>query len=612
MTRFADGGLSSRMRIFKLSDPASDRLKSGSLNLAILAGFFVFSWSALSMALVPLEKPAMADLSLPKITTQVSPDLQIHASGERIAETLAHYSAALQFEKSGKMREALTQFLAVLEVDPANPELAAHTAELAYHYQGRKEAVALLDKAIATRPDEPAAYLNLVCFLNTYISEEPFEANRAKQVLADVVKRFPKRADVCAFASLSFLSQNMRSEAIAVMDQAAKQEVKESAYWLELGRAAQEIWPLAQIEKKADHTSRVNAYFEKALSHAATGKKGETTRIEVAQYYLLTNQLDAARALCELVATQTGNLQARKILFRLYEAAEEKDKALSTLEKIVRDAPTDVEQQHLLVTAYESREMYAKAVPHLEATIQIGGGDAGDYQALGELLLRSQLYDKLIQLSERCVKLYPDNPVFHLHAALAQRSLLRWEKAIQSFERAAEQAESTQAELVNHRFFFQYGLTLERGGRHDEAAKMFEKSITLTPKEELEDAANTLNYLGYMWLDLERNLDKAGELIRKANELQPEKSAYVDSLGWWHFKKGDYPNALKELQRAFALLKNPEPDDAEIIEHIAQVYLKMDDQPKAREFFEKASALQPTDPKLLKRIEDGLKRLPKP
>ena len=554
----------------------------------------------------------MADLSLPKFATQVPEDLQIRASATRIAEALAHYSTALQFEKSGKMREALTHFLAVLEVDPANPELAAHTAELAYHYQGRKEAVTLLDKAVTARPDAPEAYLNLVRFLTTYTSEEPFEANRARQILADTVKRFPGRADVCSFACLSYLSQNMRAEAIAVIEQASKQDIKEPAFWLELGRAAQQIWPLAQIEMKEDHTRRVNAFFEKALSHAETGKKGETTRLEVAQYYLLTNQLDTARTLCEQISTTTGNLQARKMLFRLYEAAGEKDKSLATLEKIVRDAPTDVEQQRLLVTAYESREQFAKAVPHLEAAIQIGGGDAGDYQALGELLLRSQLFEKLIQLSERCVKLYPDNPIFHVHAALAHRSMQHWEKAIQSFERASELAETTQAELVNHRFYFQYGLTLERGGRPDDAAKMFEKSITLTPKEELEDASNTMNYLGYMWLELERHLDKAGELIRKANELQPDKSAYVDSLGWWYFKKGDYPNAIKELQRALTLLKNPEPDDAEIIEHMAQVYLKMDDKAKARESFERAGSLKPTDLKLIKRIDEGLKKLSLP
>jgi tetratricopeptide (TPR) repeat protein len=154
--------------------------------------------------------------------------------------------------------------------------------------------------------------------------------------------------------------------------------------------------------------------------------------------------------------------------------------------------------------------------------------------------------------------------------------------------------ENSQSELVNHRFYFQYGLTLERAGRSDDAGKMFEKAINLTPKEEIEDAANTMNYLGFMWLDQEKYLDKAGELIRKANELQPDNAAYIDSLGWWYFKKGDYSKALKELQRALGLIKVLESEDAEIVEHIAQTYLKMNELEKARESFEQARSLQPT------------------
>jgi tetratricopeptide (TPR) repeat protein len=335
----------------------------------------------------------------------------------------------------------------------------------------------------------------------------------------------------------------MRADAVAVMDQAIKQTITSAAFWMEVGMAAQQVWPLAQTENRVEHLRQVNVFFDKALALTPTGKKGEVARLEVAQFFLLSNQLDRARILCEQLNIQTSNLQARKLLYRLYESAEEKDKSLDVLEKIVADVPNDVEQRRLLVNAYMLREMPARAVPHLEAAIQLGGGEVSDYQELGDLLLKSQLYERLIQLSARSVKLYPNVPMFHVQAALAQRALLRWEKAIQSFERAHIMVENSQSELVNHRFYFQYGLTLERAGRSDDAGKMFEKAIYLTPKEEIEDAANTMNYLGFMWLDQEKYLDKAGELIRKANELQPDNAAYIDSLGWWYFKKGDYSKA---------------------------------------------------------------------
>lgn len=546
-----------------------------------------------------------ADLSLPSLSSPTA--LHLQRDGERVAEALAHYTSALQFENSGKLREALDHYLAALAVDPANPDLAMHTAELAYSFKGRKDAVAILQKAVTASPEDPAPYLNLARFCATYAPDDPFESDRARQTLDTALQKFPQKPEVYGFAAVTYLTQGARNDAIAVMDKALRQEVTAPSFWLTLGRAAQQVWPLAQTEMREEHVGRVNAFYAKALRFAP-GAKNESVQLEVAQYYLLSNQLAEARELCERMVAQNGNLQARKLLHRLLDAFGEKDKALAQLVEIVKADPKNVEQRRLLASAYEAREEYAKAVPELEAAIQIGGGEGEDYLYLGDLMLRAQLFEKVVHLSQRSVKLFPDQAMFYVQAALAQRSLQRWDKAIESFESADKMAETGQGELINHRFYFQYGITLERGGRFDDAGRIFEKSITLTPKDEVEAAANTMNYLGYMWLELERHLDKAGELIRNANTLQPENAAYVDSLGWWHFKKGDYPNAVKELQRAITLLPELQPDDAEIIEHLGQVYLKMDNKEKAREQFEKARDLQPTDARVKKRIEEGLKK----
>jgi tetratricopeptide (TPR) repeat protein len=274
-----------------------------------------------------------------------------------------------------------------------------------------------------------------------------------------------------------------------------------------------------------------------------------------------------------------------------------------------------VEQQRLLAAAYQAREEYAKAVPHWEAAIQIGGGSEEDYLRLGELLLRSQLFEKAVQVSQRAVKLFPDVAMFHVLAARSHRFLQHTENAIASYAAAAEIAEANQTELIHYRFYYEYGIALERGGRFEEAARILEKSITLTPKEDYEEAANTMNYLGYMWVERDEHLDKAGEFIRKANELQPDNAAYIDSLGWWYYKKGEYDKAVKELLRALAVTKELQPDDAEIVEHVALVYVKLKDAEKARQYFQQALDLQPKDEKVRKRIEEALKQaesMPKP
>jgi tetratricopeptide (TPR) repeat protein len=137
---------------------------------------------------------------------------------------------------------------------------------------------------------------------------------------------------------------------------------------------------------------------------------------------------------------------------------------------------------------------------------------------------------------------------------------------------------------------------------------MLEKSITLTPREKSEAAANTMNFLGYMWLEQSKNLDKAGELIAKANELSPDNAAYIDSLGWFHFKKGDFAKALADFQRAEKLIPEIQSEDAEILEHIALAHKQLGDATKALDYLERAHALKTPFPKIRERIEKTLKQ----
>ena len=53
-----------------------------------------------------------------------------------------------------------------------------------------------------------------------------------------------------------------------------------------------------------------------------------------------------------------------------------------------------------------------------------------------------------------------------------------------------------------------------------------------------------LNYLGYSWVDMGLNLDEAMGMIRKAVELRPNDGFIVDSLGWAHYRLGEYDEAV--------------------------------------------------------------------
>ena len=95
-------------------------------------------------------------------------------------------------------------------------------------------------------------------------------------------------------------------------------------------------------------------------------------------------------------------------------------------------------------------------------------------------------------------------------------------------------------QMLDGQFYFAYGAAAEQAGQVDKAAELLQKSIALDP----ENSAEACNYLGYMWAERGQKLDEAGDLIKKALALQPDNPAYLDSLGWYYFKKGDLKEAL--------------------------------------------------------------------
>lgn len=570
---------------------------------------FVF---AAFLAVSSSEASVQADLSAGIIAPGTS-DLRLKPGGEITADVLAHFSAALQFEASGKLRQALEHYLAVFKADPTNAGLADHTAGIAMQFQGRAAAMKILEDAVAANPRSPAPLLNLARFASTYPPEDLFEKDdRPLKAVTEALAKFPQHAEVYEAAVLLHLTQNERDKAVAVMEQAASQPSRDPQYWLATGRVAERVWPLGQAEFNLEYRQRVAPFFENALKHTTQADVEQVT-LEVARQYLLTNDPGRSRQLCEKLSAEYGSLEARKLLYRLYVAAEQKDKALVTLEQIVKQTPNDAEQRRLLASEYDKLKQPEKAIPHLEAAIQNGGGEIGDYVKLGWELYQTQKYEDMVRVGRRSARLFPDHPLVHYQLAIAHRAREEWASSVKHFAEAEQFAASTQAELLDHLFYYQYGVTLERMARYEDASRMLEKSITLTPREKTREAANTLNFLGYMWLEQGARIDKAGEFIAKANELLPDQPAYIDSLGWFRYKKADYPGALKELQRAEALLSTApstiQPEDAEILEHIGLTHQALGDKAKALEYLERASALKTPDTKARKRIEDALRQL---
>ena len=138
--------------------------------------------------------------------------------------------------------------------------------------------------------------------------------------------------------------------------------------------------------------------------------------------------------------------------------------------------------------------------------------------------------DRAVKILTEARRRFPGAPEIVYYLALAQREAKQSQQAVATFEEALHEAELDQDnEIVNAKFYFNYGATAEQAGfMMKKPADLLRKSIALDPA----NAAEAYNYLGYMWADHNMHLDEAEEMIKRALQIEPNNGSYLDSLGW--------------------------------------------------------------------------------
>ena len=68
------------------------------------------------------------------------------------------------------------------------------------------------------------------------------------------------------------------------------------------------------------------------------------------------------------------------------------------------------------------------------------------------------------------------------------------------------------------------------------------------------------NYLGYLMIDHNRDIDGGIAYVKEALVAEPKSPFYLDSLAWGYYKKGECAKALLVIKEVKSLLKTPEQE----------------------------------------------------
>jgi tetratricopeptide (TPR) repeat protein len=176
-----------------------------------------------------------------------------------------------------------------------------------------------------------------------------------------------------------------------------------------------------------------------------------------------------------------------------------------------------------------------------------------------------------------------------------QRSQKKYAEAAATYDKAIAAVGIPQRE--NWTLFYFRGICYERSKQWPKAEADFKKALELYPDQPL-----VLNYLGYSWVDKGLNLEEAFKMLRRAVELRPNDGYIVDSLGWAHYKLGQYAKATETLEKAISL----KPADPVLNDHLGDAYWRVNRRLEAHFQWNHARDMKP-DPEDLPEIEEKIK-----
>jgi tetratricopeptide (TPR) repeat protein len=253
------------------------------------------------------------------------------------------------------------------------------------------------------------------------------------------------------------------------------------------------------------------------------------------------------------------------------EKQNQTDRAIAFYKEVPHDSPMSRISELQLGLALAQGGKTDDAKKHLKALIDADPKDIHNYIAYGGVLSQAKDYQTMADNYDKAVLVLGTVP--------------------------------TRSDWV---VYFQRAIAYERLKKWDQAEPNFKKALELSP-----DQPQVLNYLGYSWVDMNKNLDDGLKMIKKAVDLKPDDGYIVDSLGWAYFRLNRFDDAVNALERAVQL----EAGDATVNDHLGDAYWRVGRKLEAVYQWNRALVYKPDEvdiPRIKDKVANGLPALDDP
>lgn len=345
---------------------------------------------------------------------------------------------------------------------------------------------------------------------------------------------------------------------------------------------------LSQLERNKDALALLDTVFVRDQDPTVEGLRARLENGETLPWTIVqTPEQGMAEVYYSLATALRGEADSSYTLLYSRAAAylrpDHTEALLTTATLLNSTGQTDLAQEVYAQVSTEAPEHYLAEIGRAEALYAAGKTDAA------------------LEVMQTLSRSYPQLRNVHVTYGDMLRREELYDQAAAAYSDAINLIDKP--ERNDWMVFFSRGICHERQKRWDEAEADMRKSLELSP-----DQPQVLNYLGYSFLEWNRNLDEALSLIEKAVAVQPDNGAIVDSLAWAYFRMGRYQDALEPMERASLM----EPVDPVVTDHLGDVYWAVGRKLEAEFQWRRALSYGPEEKdaaRIRKKLEVGLDKV---
>ncbi|MDR3721895.1 MAG: tetratricopeptide repeat protein [Candidatus Acidoferrales bacterium] len=469
-----------------------------------------------------------------------------HAEAEKVLRRiLAHDSdngpALEQLSQllidQGRSQEAI-ELLTHAAGDTASPDVYDLLGDAYSQAKDYPKAEQAYRQAVAADPDDPGHRHGLAQAL---LSEDKY---------AEALEQFTKLSELEPGTSENFLRAAQLYRRLGEFDQAEASLARAK----QLAPGSLEIlYNEALLYEDEGHYDEAVKVLTDAIAgiKSQTGGEGNPSALailyeQLGTAYRAQRNFPAALAAFEELGKLNPDAQkrARMLVIDTYRDSHDIDRAIAEAKKALDESPQALDMTVTLAMLYGEKSDTAAARQLLQGLLK--GNDADQ-----------EIYLDIAQVESRGRK-YADA------------------------EQSAQKAEQMAHEVAGRESaWYMLGAIFERQKKFDEAEQEFRKVLDVNPNN-----APVLNYYGYMLADRGVRIEEAASLIQRALKQEPNNGAYLDSLGWAYYKQNKLVEAEEYLRKAI----DREGNDPTILSHLADVYVKLGQNERAAELFERSLA----------------------